>query len=906
MMRAASTCVVLLLSAQAGLAQTAAVEQPAAPAGSPSVVLLPVTPNQDDLLLFELLLGQLQVSDAMPGYQVGDQVYLPVSELARLLDLAIAVSTVDRRITGSVGEARRPVFADLKTGDARADSRAIRLPPGSAIAGLSDIYLTPEALALLLPLDLKVNAAELRIEVVPREKLPIEERLDRLARLRQLRGDGPTDVEVLDLDVPYRFLTAPAFDVSLETATDTRDPKFPRRYDVRIGSDALWTNFQGYFGSDNAGRPSNARMLFERRNPKGGLLGLTRFSAGDTFTPALSMGARSIGGRGVSISSRPLEEASVFERIDLRGELPLGFDVELYVNDVLRGGQETPVQGRYEFLNVPLVRGPNVIRIVTYGPRGERTEETRVIAVGGGALPKGEFQYDFGIAQQDKPVLDLREQEDILPTVGQNDLRVTGSIGYGISEALTAVGGFAIYTPTGEERRTLGTVGLRTSLLGFATQLDAAGDDSGGYGVALGLAGQPFGVSSVIRHGEYRSGFIDEALPRGGDGRGLERYSEIGVDFALTPFGTTSIPLSLRAQREQFSDGAVGLTGAVRASTSIDRVFVSGGVDYTRTMVPGSPSTEQMTGVFSASTFLGFAWQLRASLDYDILPSLSAQAFTFTADRDLDEKSAVRFGIGQSLTESKSSSFQAGYIRRFRFGDVSLSGDYTAPNNDWRIGLQMAFSVLFDPLNRRYTLARPGAASGGNVALRAFVDRNSNDRFDAGEDPVPNVVIGQGLEQVRTNENGIVLATGLGYAASATIQTNLEEVDFPYFIAPPQTIRFVPRQGRVAVIDYPLKPTGEALVRVVTKIGERRQGLSAVRLRLEREGEPTVDATTEFDGSFVFDRLTAGKYRISLDPQQAERLAMSAVAPLEFEIPPDGGFAGNLILEVKFTKTAER
>ena len=38
--------------------------------------------------------------------------------------------------------------------------------------------------------------------------------------------------------------------------------------------------------------------------------------------------------------------------------LPLGYDVELYVNDILRSGQRTPVEGRYEFLQVPLVRGP--------------------------------------------------------------------------------------------------------------------------------------------------------------------------------------------------------------------------------------------------------------------------------------------------------------------------------------------------------------------------------------------------------------------------------------------------------------------------------------------------------------------------------------------------------------------
>jgi hypothetical protein len=889
MRRGAALCILLMCAAQGLSAQTVAT-----PVVPPAPVL-----NPDELLLFELTLNRLQVTDALTGYQDGDRIYLPVGELARLLDLAVAVSAADGRITGSVGEARRPIFADVATGDIRVDSRATKLPPGSALKGPTDLYLTPEAIALLLGFELKVDPATLVIEVLAREKLPIEQRLDRLARLRELRGDGPGSVETLRLDVPYRFLTAPAFDVALETAGDSREPKFPRRYDVRFGSDLLWSNLQGYVGSDNKGEPSNARFLLERRSPKGGVLGLTRVSAGDTFAPSLAIGARSVGGRGLSFSSRPLEEASIFERIDLRGELPLGFDVELYVNDVLRGGQETPVQGRYEFLNVPLVRGPNVIRIVSYGPRGERFEETRVIAVGGGALAKGQFQYDFGVVQQDKPLVDLRPAEDVLPVVGANDLRVVGNVGYGINERLTLVGGFAAFTPTGDDARRLVTAGVRTSLLGLATQLDGAVDDNGGKGAMLGLAGQPFGLSAVGRHGEYRGDFIDESLPRGGDGRSLKRYSELGIDFTLSPFGST-VPISLRGQREQYTGGNVSLLGSTRFSTSFNQIFISAGLDFERTTSPGNPSNERLTGVLSASTFLNFSWQLRAALDYDVLPEAKARALAFTADRDIDEDSAVRFGIGQSLTESKESSFQLGYIRRFRFGDVSLSGDYTAPRNDWRVGLQVAFSLLYDPLGGGYRVARSGAGSGGNLAIRAFVDRNANDLFDEGDEPVPNLIVEDGPNKTRSNADGIVLATGLGYGASARVQLNLDEIDVPYFTAPPSVIEFVPRAGRVGVLNYGLKPTGEALVRVVTKLGGRTQGLSAVRLRLEREGREDNEVSTEFDGSYVFDGLVAGRYRVTLDPQQAERLGMTPVAPLEFEVPVNGGFLGNLVLEVKF------
>ncbi len=133
-----------------------------------------------------------------------------------------------------------------------------------------------------------------------------------------------------------------------------------------MGGDLLYTGFQGFIGSDQNGHISGARATFERHDVKGQLLGplhATSISGGDTFTPALAIGPRGVGGRGFGFSTAPLEQTSVFNRIDLRGELPVGYDVELYVNDILRSGQRTPVNGRYEFLNVPLVRGVNVIRV---------------------------------------------------------------------------------------------------------------------------------------------------------------------------------------------------------------------------------------------------------------------------------------------------------------------------------------------------------------------------------------------------------------------------------------------------------------------------------------------------------------------------------------------------------------
>jgi hypothetical protein len=49
--------------------------------------------------------------------------------------------------------------------------------------------------------------------------------------------------------------------------------------------------------------------------------------------------------------------------------------------------------------------------------------------------------------------------------------------------------------------------------------------------------------------------------------------------------------------------------------------LVSAGIDYQRNSAPGLPTRQQLGGNIAASRFLGYKWQLRGVLDYDLLPA---------------------------------------------------------------------------------------------------------------------------------------------------------------------------------------------------------------------------------------------------------------------------------------------
>jgi hypothetical protein len=870
--------------------------------------------SEEELILFALELDGTTLTEGLTAYGDPADPFLPIGELARLLELDLRLSPAAGRVTGTTGQARESLILDLPSGLARAGGRDVPLGAQDARVSLTDVYLRASVLGRLLPLGAEVDTESLIVRLRPTSPLPVQSRLERMARLRTLGRDIEQSDAVLSIASPYEFFSPPALDVILETGSNTRGVRFSRRFDIRAAGDLAFTGYQAFVGSDERGRPADARILFERRSREGNLLGplrARRVSGGDVFTPALTLGPRSVAGRGFSFSTAPLEQASIFETIDLRGELPIGFDVELYVNDVLRSGQRAPVQGRYEFLDVPLVRGLNAIRIVSYGPQGERAEQVRVLNVSGGQLPKGEVTLDFGLVEQERPVLTLRPESRAPLGPGAGQLRAVASVAYGLSTGTTLVAGAAIFpTPRGDDRQ-LATGGLRTSVFGLAAHADAAFDSKGGMAAGLGLAGLVAGVSAVLGHAEYRGGFIDENLLLGDPSRDLRRHSELTADFAIPASGGTRIPLSLRLLRDGFSDGGVNWIASSRASTTVLDTLLSAGLDYQRQTVPaagakGAFSTEdQLGGLISASRFVDFKWQLRAVLDFELLPSRDLRALSFTADRAISDRVALRFGIGHSFQPPSSTDLQLGANFRMPFGDIALSADFSLPRNEWSVGVRFAFGLGYDRAARTYRMTQPGLASGGSASFRAFVDANGNGRFDRGEAPVPGLTLEGAERRQVTGAGGGAFLVGLGAAPTGRLQVDTGQVENLYLTPPPRVIEFSPRPGRVMAIDYAMALSGEVLAAVrLRRPGQEAVGLSAVRVRLMKAGGEVRAAVTEYDGSVVFSAVPVGTYTLELDPAQSERLGMRLVRPVEVRVGNASALAPEINLEVEFEAPA--
>lgn len=878
-------------SAPAGPA--APVRANAASAGAP--MLGTTQADREDLLLFSVQLNGTTISEALTAYGDPTDPLLPLGELTRLLELPLDIDVANGVASGRIGEGQRPITIDLKSGQALIGGKIVALIPPDSLVTESDIYLHASLVAKLLPLKISSIADEMILTLEATEKLPLQAQRERLARMAGLAGQPEAQDDAMHVATPYRWISAPAFDFTSELGYNSEGTsgagRTVTRFEGRVAGDLLKAGFNAWIATDDRGDPVSARLAFTRRSEDGRLLGGlggTSASVGDVFTPPQVIGARSLGGAGFVFSSSRLDEASVFQRINLRGELPLGYDAELYVNDILRSAQRgSGAQGRYEFNDIPLVRGRNALRVVLYGPRGERIERTRVINVGGGQLAAGRTTIDLGVVSQDRTVIDLSDANLSGFSKGKGDLRATFNIAHGITEHLTVAAGLSRFTDFGGVSHTVGSVGTRNSLLGLAVQTDLASDFAGGRAVSLGLAGRIKGVSFLGRHVEYGRGFADEANTAFDPSRPLRRYSEVVFDLAVPLPGSIGLPVSGRFDRAEFIDGGQTLSARARTTANVGQTLLAIGADYSR-RTQGAFADTRINANFGAMRLIDYKWQLRATADFRVKPGARLETLGFAADRAIGERYSLRLGATRNFG-GNDTALQAGFTARLPMATATLGGDWSTGQNRWRVGLQLNFGIARDPLKGRYRMTPPGPANGASAALLAFIDANANGHRDDGEEAVSGVLVqGGGLKAV-TDDQGRAFVTGLGDGTTTSLRADISGTDTMFVAPPPQTIQFAARAGGIARIDYPLVPTSELVTRIRFRSRDGSLGgLSAVKVRLVSPKGEVAHGMTEFDGTVVFDEVKPGKYAIEIDADQAARLGMHLKEPIFAVIGADG------------------
>jgi hypothetical protein len=448
-----------------------------------------------NLLLLEVRLDGSLLADTLGAYEVGNNLMLPLGELARLLTLGITVDPLTQVAAGFVLSENRPFRLRVGAASVTLPSGTEALDPTQVRWLDNDIYVSTRLLQRWWPVDLQLNLSALKLQVVPRETLPIQARLtrEREAALLRQRGEGYQDPGYPRMPSDYRLIDVPFVDQTLGLQVGrSSDGKVTNSvtYNAFITGDLLGMEASLFIAqaqsqaNQGGGQGSNpqARLTLSRNDPEANLLGPLRarsLTLGNVGLPALNNVVRAVGGgNGLVVSNRPLNQSSSFGLHTLRGDLPPGWDVTLYFNDALIAFQQSRPDGRYQFEDQALVFGSNVFRLVFNGPLGQRRVEREVFLLDDTLTKPGSFFYTAG----------GQRGGDGGQRGGDGSQRQTFQTDFGLTDSVAATAGLvSIDLNNGVDARQYSNLGLRASALGTLMSADYVTTAAGGTLTEVGM-----------------------------------------------------------------------------------------------------------------------------------------------------------------------------------------------------------------------------------------------------------------------------------------------------------------------------------------------------------------------------------------------------------------------------------
>ncbi|NIJ38827.1 hypothetical protein FHR22_003551 [Sphingopyxis panaciterrae] len=819
------------------------------------------TPNEDDSWLFDLRSGQYRLGDGVRGYQTPQGVCIDLGDMVLALDLAVRVDKKLRRATGWVFDERRSLTIDREAGEVRVGSVSTKLAATTIRDTPAGWCIDLDSLNqwLGVPIAADLSNAVLRIDA--KEKLPFQLAAERRARAAGIRPQASFDLASLPQATrPYQMWATPSVDVvaSAGFVADKRGGNYVQaRYEVFAAGELLGQSFDARLSSDNAGEPDSLRMRLYRTDPTGQLLGplkATLYAVGDVSLLSTGLVAQSAPGRGAVLTNRPVERPDAFDKTSFRGDLPAGWDAELYRNGQLLAFTNPNGDGRYEFLDVPLQYGANRFEIVMYGPQGQIRREIRQVQVGMDSIPPRETWYWAGVAQENADLIEFGNRRQ----TWQRGWRGTLGIERGLDTRTSAAAYFHSLMIE-NVRRNYGEVALRRSI--GPTLLEVAGsyaEASGGRGGAAAVRASwlaAFG-ETYLRADAMRGwgGFVSDRFINNING-----LYQISVDQSVK-LGRTVLPLHLDLAKTDRISGISTLEASARASASFRALTFTGQLDWTRTKVPIGPDPpDNLTASLLANARIGrvrLRGEARFALSGDNADSRMAMIAEWAGKGDGEWRAEL--GYDRGLGRARGG---IGYTRRFDrlqltgFGEVASDGSVAA-------SLSLAFSFGPRAAGGGWRLSSEKLGGRGQVVADVWMDDNGDGIRQPGEAAMPGVQLtaGTAFVDAATGQDGSAAIDGLEPFRPVMIGIDAGSLPDPYVQPALPGVVVTPRPGVATRVQLPMTAAGEIEGVMMRDGGTAIEGLGLELV--DAEGRVRATTLTEFDGYFLFESVAYGRYTV--------------------------------------------
>jgi Carboxypeptidase regulatory-like domain len=835
--------------------------------------------NPDDALLFDVRLGQYRLGDGVRGYETPAGPCVDLADTIMALDLPIRLDKKLRRATGWAFSESRTLLIDREAGTEQIMNKTGKLASGAVYDTPEGWCVTTKTLSSWLGITLSADQGNAILVITSATKLPVEMAMERQARASRVAQTQSFDLKSLPhSSAPFRGVRMPAVDavVSLGGLRDRsriKSGQLNASYELYAAGEVGPIAYNARLSSNRHGVPESLRLQAYRTDPESKLLGplkATTVAAGDVSGATTSLVAQSGAGRGAMITNRPVERRDSFDRTDFRGELPNGWDAELYRNGQLLAFATNRADGRYEFLDVPLLYGQNRFEVVLYGPQGQVRREQKAVPVGLDSIPPRKTFYWAGFDQEGRDLIGLGGAT----RYGRQGWRGSFGLERGFDAKTSLAGYLHSLVLEDRERRSYGELALRRAVGPTLVELSGAYSTGGGTAFRAQLLGEFSGTYVSVESINAMGGFRSDRILK--DVTGLHTLS---VDQSVH-LGRTIVPVHFDTRYTTRSSGNNSIDATARASFGFGRMSLTGALDWRSEQRRGGPAgPDDVTASLLANARFGKV-RFRGETRYRLSPHPGLESSTLIAewsaggdgvDRSNDWRAEI--GYDRPLHRGR---LGFGYIRRFKKVSLTASVE-AATDGSLAGGLNLAFSLGPDPRGSggvRMTSDRQ--ATQGQVAALVWRDLNGDGIRQADEPVEKDVQLSAGRVPVRdmTDTGGQVVIDGLEPFQPILIGVDGSSLPDPLVQPATQGLVVTPRPGVSVRIELPLVSAGEIDGTLVRSGGTTLEGVDLELVDVE--GRVAAKTRSEFDGFFLFEGVPYGRYTVRVSKLSAEAARIEA------------------------------
>jgi len=844
------------------------------------------TADPDEQFLLDVNIRQLRLGDGVRAYATPEGTCVVFGDFLTTLDLPMKIDLAAKKASGWAFREENRIEIDEAAGAVRYGEKQERLAEGTIRETPEGWCVDSAALGRWFQLGVKPVVQGSMLLLESEAKLPVELAREREQRAARLHPASMPLESLPRVKLPYRMWRAPALDFIVHagaTYQASTGLKVDRHASVQAAGEIARMSYDSMMTTDQKGRPESLRITAYRSDPDGGLLGplnATHFAAGDvqSLSHRLIPGSN---GRGLEVTNRPLFNPVAFDRTRFEGDLPSGWDAELYRNGELLALSRSSGSQRYAFEDVALLYGDNRFEIVLYGPQGQQRSRLETINVGQSQVPAGQTWYWAGINQPGRNLLgNLLDRNDgggfnaprQPADFTRANMQAAVQVEHGLSKR-TSIGALATMLLANNEKLTFVEGSIRQSVGSSLLEVAVARDSRGGLAGRFAAVAQ-FGSLNVSADALVANNFVV-------NGERERRYREgrLSLDAPIK-MGRQTISAHGDVRLADRGDENRSLNAVGRLSTNINGFNLTTLVDWQHRLGKAASLNDQRLELGVMGTGRIRAVRLRGEARWEVQPQSRFKSAELSAYWSATDKADWEGALGYDAEAGRGHA-RISHIRRFSTMAAAASIE-AGTDGSVAAGINLNFSL--DSGAGGFRLTNQRLASTGIVEARVYRDNNDNGVRDPSEpwESGAAITTGQRVSETPTDRQGLVRVGGLQPYQPVAVGIDTSSLEDPS-LAPKKALQvIVPRPGVAAKIEIGLVGSGDIEGMLVQSDGRGFEGLD-IEL-IDASGKVIASGRSDYDGFFLFDRIPYGRYGLRLTADSAHAAGVSQAIDRTVEI----------------------